>query len=703
MSKIFALITARGGSKGVPKKNIKNLKGYPLIAYSIIAAKLSKKIDRVIVSTDCEEIAEISRSYGAEVPFMRPAEFASDSAGDKEVIVHFLDWLKENEGEEPDLVVQLRPTTPLRSPGLIDEAIEKLIEDLEATSLRSAHEMPESPRKVFEIQNGRWAGLFPDDPRQEYYNLPRQNFPLAYHPNGYVDIIKTSFVRENVKGSLHGPSMHALVTPFSIEVDCNDDFDYLEYDINRKGHALYNSLVEEYPLENLKVESRFRQINNSFPNPADENVFSDLSKYEAQAMHGQLPIVWDKAKDFQVWDKHGNCWIDFTSTIFVANVGHANDRVKKYIQEVMDKDLLHSYTYATEIRAKYLKKLIEFVPDNFEKAFLLSSGTEATECALKLIKMWGANHGKSKGGIISFEHAMHGRTLGAQIVGGNEKGREWVGYEDPNVYRMEFPYPWNLIDEYGDKISGKEKFQKDISRLKEQGVDFDKDISGFILEAYIGWGAVMIPKDYVEELANFAREHKILVCVDEIQGGFGRSGKLFVYEHYGIKPDLICCGKGMSSSLPLSAVLGSKEIMDTPGIGSMSSTHSANPLCCAAGLANIEEIEEKGLVEESRRKGEILHRRLREIKNKYPKRISYIFGEGLLAGILIRNPMTGGPDGDFATKVCHNALNNGLLLVHTGRESIKIGPPLTISDEALIEGLDVFEECIEEAIKNEGN
>ena len=448
-----------------------------------------------------------------------------------------------------------------------------------------------------------------------------------------------------------------------------------------------------------KVNTKFRKIVTQIPNPSSLSLLNELEKYESRSMHGQLPVVWDKAKDFQVWDKDGNCWIDFTSTIFVTNAGHANPRIKKALQSIIDKELIHTYTYATEIRLKYLKKLIEFTPKQFEKAFLLSAGTEATECALKLMKMYAPKNGKRKSGIISFEHSMHGRTMGVQMLSGTKESRAWIGHEDPNSYLLDFPYPWSLVDKDGNKISGKEKFLNDINELKAKGIDFDKDITGFLLEAYIGWGAVFYPKDYAQELAKFAKEHNILLCVDEIQGGFGRTGKLFVYEHYDIEPDLITCGKGISSGLPLSAVMGRKEIMDLPEIGSMSSTHSANPLCCAAGLATLEALESDNLVEASMRKGEILHSRLNELKAEYSDRISHVLGKGLLAGILFVKPLTKELDSEFATKVCEKAMEKGLLLVHTGRESIKMGPPLTISEEALNEGLDVFKECIEETIQ----
>ena len=243
--KIFAVIPARGGSKGVPKKNIKLLGGYPLIAFSIVAAKLCPEIERAIVSTDSREIADIAKSYGAEVPFLRPPELAQDDSPDIDFVRHALDWLETHEGSVPDFLVQLRPTTPLRDPALIDSAIRTIKSNAEATSLRSAHELPEPPQKMMGIRDGFLVGLFPDDPRPEYYDLPRQAFPPAYNPNGYVDIIKTSFVRG--ARSLHGPHILAFVTPMAAEVDCPEDFEYLEYLIGKKGHPLHEFLKANFP------------------------------------------------------------------------------------------------------------------------------------------------------------------------------------------------------------------------------------------------------------------------------------------------------------------------------------------------------------------------------------------------------------------------------------------------------------------------
>ena len=243
---IIGLIPARGGSKGIPKKNIKLLAGYPLITYSIIASKLSSKIKRTIISTDSQEFAEIALSYGAEVPFLRPKEISKDNSLDIEYVNHALDWFQTHEGNQPEYLVILPPPTPLRDPVLIDRAIEKIIQNEEATSLRSAHETRESPYKLFQIKDDFYAGMFPDDPRPEYYNLPRQAFPPVYHPNGYVDIIKSQTVTN--LGSLHGPRILSFITPDAGELDRSEDFDFIEFVLRQQKNPVYEYLKNNFPI-----------------------------------------------------------------------------------------------------------------------------------------------------------------------------------------------------------------------------------------------------------------------------------------------------------------------------------------------------------------------------------------------------------------------------------------------------------------------
>jgi 4-aminobutyrate aminotransferase / (S)-3-amino-2-methylpropionate transaminase / 5-aminovalerate transaminase len=440
-----------------------------------------------------------------------------------------------------------------------------------------------------------------------------------------------------------------------------------------------------------KISTKYRIIKTDIPVPESIPLLEKMYSLEAQAMHGQFPMIWNSANDFQVFDDWGNVWLDFTSTIFVANAGHANKKIIKGLKELLDKPLIHTYTYASLERINYLDYLIANTPKQFEKAFLLSAGTEATEVALKLMRMNGQKNNKERVGIICFNGSYHGRTMGAQMMTGNNEAKKWMGYEDPHMYHIKFPYPWEIKNQKSFfKITIKEF-------LKKNDLDPDRDLCGFMLETFQGWGAIFYPKEFILELMLFANKHNILVSFDEMQAGFGRTGKLFGYEHYQIKPDILCCGKGASSGLPLAIVLGSQEIMDLPGIGSMSSTHSANPLVCVAGHENLKALFEDSLIENAKILGDLFHTKLNIIKNKYPNHIKYIFGKGLVAAIIFidndQNPLV-----ELCDKVCEKAFQRGLLTVHTGRESIKLAPPLSINKEALIEGIEVLEECIKDSI-----
>jgi N-acylneuraminate cytidylyltransferase len=236
----IALIPARSGSKGVLDKNIKILNGFPLIAYSIAVAKMIKGVDRVIVSTDSTEYAKIARVYGAETPFLRPAVISNDKSTDFELFKHCLDWFDENEKYYPDNILHLRPTTPLRSPEIIYEAIHKISNTPAATSLRSGYKAPESPFKWFlKDENDFFKGIR-EDLTPSKVNLPRQSFPEVFVPDGYIDIIKAKTVYDTKE--LHGNKMLVFETPRTYEIDDEEDFNYIKYLIDSNGSPLTNYL-----------------------------------------------------------------------------------------------------------------------------------------------------------------------------------------------------------------------------------------------------------------------------------------------------------------------------------------------------------------------------------------------------------------------------------------------------------------------------
>ena len=230
--KIICIIPARSGSKGVPKKNIRNLGGYPLLAYSIAAAKLSLYIEETVVSTDSKDIAIIGEKYGASVPFLRPKEIAQDNSLDIEFFQHYLNYLQNKSLKIPDLIVHLRPTTPLREIKVIDEAVEYMMKNNEATALRSMHKTHLTPYKMFKMNGGYAIPFLNYEGIKEFYNLPRQVFEDAYIPNGYVDIVRPAILLNS--GLLHGDKMKLWETEKVADIDVLEDYDYASALLNEQ-------------------------------------------------------------------------------------------------------------------------------------------------------------------------------------------------------------------------------------------------------------------------------------------------------------------------------------------------------------------------------------------------------------------------------------------------------------------------------------
>ena len=241
MSNIVAIIPARSGSKGVINKNVRLLGGHSLLAWSVAACLKSSKITRVIVSTDSSEYASLAQKLGAEAPFLRPKEISGDIATDYDFIIHALDWLSAEKGE-PDYIVHIRPTTPMRDPQLIDEAIKKFITSPSATALRSVHEMSESAYKTFELTTGgQLKCLGADNTALDFANNARQLFPKTFQANGYVDVLSTSFIRRT--GLIHGDQVMPFLTPTALEVDEEEDLAHLEFKLTQTS-ATFNQLFD---------------------------------------------------------------------------------------------------------------------------------------------------------------------------------------------------------------------------------------------------------------------------------------------------------------------------------------------------------------------------------------------------------------------------------------------------------------------------
>lgn len=447
------------------------------------------------------------------------------------------------------------------------------------------------------------------------------------------------------------------------------------------------------PVAVPKVKTRYRTIRTKIPAPESLPIFRSLQKTEPRSMMGQPPIVWHKADNFTVSDRWGNRWLDWSSGVLITNAGHGRKEIRAAMRKIMDQSLLATYVFVHEGRERLcamLQKLCP-VPSQY-KVFLLTTGSEATENCIKLAKTYALEkHGPKKRFIISFNNAFHGRTLGAQLAGGLPGLKKWIGKSDVTFVQVPFPDGYHVTDT---------SFNLFLKTIKAQGVTPDM-VAGVMAESYQGGGADMLPKKYARDLAAWCKKHDVVLIMDEVQAGFGRTGKWFTFQHYGIKPDLIACGKGISSSLPIAAVLGRADILGLYPPGSMTSTHSASPLPVAAAIANIELLRKEKLPERAAKTGRLLMSELERIRRKHPQALGCLHGMGMVAGIQVVKPGTKTPDPDTALRINELCFQRGLLMfapVGFGGHTLKISPPLTTPEAALREALVVFEQAVDDIL-----
>lgn len=350
------------------------------------------------------------------------------------------------------------------------------------------------------------------------------------------------------------------------------------------------------------------------------------------------PVTIKKAKGCYMWDNKGEKYLDFTSSIFTANVGHGNRRVMQAIKRQINAPLIHAYGFNTDIKEEYSKALSEYAGG--KSVFLCSTGSEAIEWAIYLVREWNKVNNIS-GTIYGLRGAFHGKTLGAMAL-------------------------------------CNETSVSDIKPLKM----LPSDIAGLFIETYEGWSGKFHDTEYIRQLRTIATQRKALVVFDEMQSGFGRTGKKWGYEWYGVEPDIIVCGKGMGGGFPLSATLVKRNIMDNGG--EMSTTHSGNPLSCAVGLAVLNEIIDNDLIYKSLYLGGGVDLYMDNLKKRFDIEVN---GHGLMRGVIFKTV-------EIADAVCEYCYRHNLLVVKTHKNSVKLAPPLIISENELIRGLDIFKEAL---------
>ncbi len=447
--------------------------------------------------------------------------------------------------------------------------------------------------------------------------------------------------------------------------------------------------TKEFPLvpeDVTPVETKYRRIQTQLPVPESVDKLERLRELEPRSMGGQPPIVWKGGRGAQVFDPYGNMWLDFSSGVLVTSSGHGHPAICKAIADMAEAGLYHAYCFPTDIRAKLVEKITSLLPPPLAKVFLLTTGSEATECCIKLARTRGMELGGAKKSVlVTFENSFHGRTMGAQWAGGSAGAKAWLGEADPRFVNV--PYP----DGFRQKDVSFDVF---VKSLADQGVD-GRHVCGVMSETYQGCNATLMPVEYARALRSWCDGNRALLIFDEVQAGFGRCGKPFGFMHYGIVPDLAACGKGLSGGMPLSAVIGTRELMDLYGPGEMTSTHSANPVCSAAALANLEVIESQGLIDHAAKLGEVLLDGAQLIKDASGGKIQHLASAGLVAALQFTAAGSTEPNPDAAREFTWETVKRGIMLfapVGIGGCAVKLNPPLMIAEEALREGLAVMQE-----------
>jgi len=413
-----------------------------------------------------------------------------------------------------------------------------------------------------------------------------------------------------------------------------------------------------------------------------------LTEFEPAAIRFLPNIVWASADGYYVTDTDGKKRVDFCSGAMIANSGHNNKAIINAIKKQLDTGVYTTYLFPNIPRCELLSLFSTLIPPNYLTA-LFNTGAEAVESAVKIARVYAYKVLKNKGTVISFNNSYHGRLIGSTAISGTESIKYWIPMPVQEALSIQVPFPSCPYE------SKPHNFNDFLNSIHEKNIDV-KDIAAVIIEPYQGSSCAFLPRDFSEELRQWCDRHKILIISDEVQSGMGRTGKLWGYEHLGITPDLIVAGKGLSACLPISAVSARKDLFDLCEPGNFNSTHSGNPICSSAAIANIHYMLDHKLVENAEKMGILLNESLMKIKNKYPWFIGHVLGKGLAYAILIDINYK-----HLLKALLDRCIKNGVLLIGGGfaGTTIKIVPPLIIDATGIKKGCEIIEKSVQEIIE----
>jgi 4-aminobutyrate aminotransferase len=414
---------------------------------------------------------------------------------------------------------------------------------------------------------------------------------------------------------------------------------------------------------------------------AAERVLTARERYVARGVATPSLVV-DRAEGARVWDVDGREFLDFAGGIACQNLGHGPSAVIAAIHEQVDRYLHQCFMVGTyEPYIEVCRRLDELWPGDAEtKSILVNSGAEAIENAVKIARV-----ATGRPGVVVFDRAFHGRTNLTMAMTAKLVYKHGFGPLAADVYRVAAPYPFRGVSTE-DALDA-------LELLFKQDVD-PKSVACIVLEPVQGEGGfIPMPPEFVQALRRICDEHGILYVNDEVQSGCGRTGTLWAIEQLGVEPDLLVSGKTLGGGLPLAAVTGRVELMDSVHVGGLGGTFGGNPVACAAALAVLDELRAPGFAERAERLGSFLRARLEEIAARQPL-VGEVRGLGPMLALELRDAT---PDAAKATTVA--AFEKGLLLLACGLYGnvIRLLPPLTASDEELERGLGLLEEALGDA------
>ncbi len=442
-------------------------------------------------------------------------------------------------------------------------------------------------------------------------------------------------------------------------------------------------------------------LKTQIPGPNSQSLLEKKQKYVAQGISNGTPLFIDRAEGALMTDVDGNTFIDFYGGIGVINAGHCPKPVVKAIQDQAEK-LLHTCFMVTmyDSFVDLAQKLTEITPGTFEKkTALVNSGAEAVENAVKIARAY-----TKRTGILAFEMAFHGRTNMTMALTSKVKPyKHGFGPFAPDVHRIPSAYCYRC--HYGSSYPGcGMQCLQQFDRFFAAEVA-PESVAAMIIEPVQGEGGFIVPpKEFLPGLKKIAEQHGILLIIDEVQTGFGRTGKMFASEQFGVVPDIMTMAKSIAAGLPLSAVVGKAEIMDAPGPGQLGGTYAGNPLSCAAALATIDYIEQEQLPAKAEKIGNVVMERLKDMQEKYAL-IGDIRNLGAMIGIeLVKDRQTKEPAKEETARITQECLNNGLIIINAGvfGNVIRMLMPLVITDEQLEQALTILENAFAKVQKSIG-